>query len=117
MNRQLWDSFLEQINGQVDGDFLALAAQYELVTGQPFTVSESRHVLFSMLEQAMMTQHSQLLKLTVNFIALLPVDAQNEFRAFSRRRIVSQSSKNHHSQAGKQFANKMWDMLHLKRTA
>lgn len=121
MNRQLWDSFLQQIDAQVEGDFVALAAKYESVTGHPFKVSSERHVLFSMLEQAMMTQHTQLLKLTVGFISLLPINAQKEFRTFGQRRITSTGRSSHSvSQGGfakKQMANKLWDMLHLKRTA
>jgi len=70
-----------------------------------------------MLEQAMMTQHTKLLKLTVDFIALLSTDAQNEFRAFSRRRMVGHSSKSHSPQIRKQLAKKVRDMLHLKRIA
>ena len=87
MNRQVWDSFLQQINAQVEGDFIALAAENELVTGKPFRVDEERHVLYSMLDQAMMTQHASLLRHTVNFIAQLPRELQDEFRAFGRRRI------------------------------
>lgn len=87
MNRQLWDSFLQQIDAQVKGDFIALAAEYEQVTGHPFRVDEDRHILYSMLNQAMMTQHTSLLKHTVSFIAQLPHEVQDEFRAFGQGRI------------------------------
>jgi hypothetical protein len=50
-------------------------------------VDEERHVLYSMLDQAMMTQDASLLKHTVNFIAQLPRELQDEFRAFGRGRI------------------------------
>jgi hypothetical protein len=87
MNRQLWDSFIQQIDAQVEGDFVELANEYESVQGHPFTVDDEPQVLFSMLEQAMMTQHSQLLKLTVSFISRMPLDFQRAFRVFGRRRM------------------------------
>jgi hypothetical protein len=93
MNRQLWDSFLQQIDAQVEGDFIALAREYESVMGHPFTVDNERHVLYSMLEQAMMTPHAQLLKQTVSFISQLPLSTQNEFREFGRRRIMHHISQ------------------------
>ncbi len=86
MNRQLWDNFLQQINAQVEGDFLALAQEYESVTGHPFTL-DNNQALFSMLDQAMMTQDASLLRSTVEFIAQLPHRLQDEFRSFSRRRM------------------------------
>jgi hypothetical protein len=95
MNRQLWDSFLQQIDAQVDGDFVALATEYESVTGHPFKVDEERHVLYSMLDQAMMTQDASLLKHAVGFIARLPHSVQNEFRAFERRGRMNAMTSSH----------------------
>lgn len=45
MNRQLWDSFLQQIDAQVEGNFVALAEECEAVTGHPFRVGEQRYLL------------------------------------------------------------------------
>lgn len=95
MNRQLWDSFLQQIDAQVEGNFVALAEEFEAVTGHPFRVDEQRHVLYSMLDQAMRTQHASLLKHTVDFIAKLPRAMQNEFRAFGRDSIHSLARGGH----------------------
>lgn len=94
MNRQLWDSFLRQVDAQVEGDFISLAAEYEAVSGHPFKVDSNQDVLFSMLEQAMMTQHSGLLKSTLNFINDLPPEMQKEFRHFGRSRILAANRSN-----------------------
>jgi len=87
MNRQLWENFLQQINAQVEGDFLSLAQEYESVTGHPFILDNNPQALFSMLDQAMLTQDAGLLRLTVDFIAKLPHHLQDEFREFSHRRM------------------------------
>lgn len=104
MNRQLWDSFLQQIDAQVEGDFIALASEYETVTGQPFEIDEQQHVLYSMLNQAMMTQHASLLKHTVNFIAKLPHELQDEFRAFGRSRMNSVTRHRHRADQSRSVA-------------
>ncbi len=95
MNRQLWDSFVQQIDAQVEGDFISLANEYESVTGHPFKVDEQKDVLYSMLNQAMMTQHASLLKQTVGFIAKLPHELQEEFRVYGRSRMNSLSRHSH----------------------
>ncbi len=120
MNRQMWNTFLEQIDAQFDGDFLAIAKKYEEVTGHPFHVSEHRSVLFAMLEQAMMTQDHDLLKLTVKYTNHLPVEIQKEFRAFGRNRVTHHDSGKYQEprfRRIKLMANKLWDFLQLKRTA
>jgi hypothetical protein len=98
MNRQLWDNFIQQINAQVEGDFVTLANEYESVQGHPFTLDDEPQVLFSMLEQAMMTQHSQLLRLTVSFISQMPLDFQHAFRVFGRRRMNFMHKPTHFEQ-------------------
>lgn len=125
MNRQLWDNFLEQIDAQVEGDFLSLAAQYEAVVGHPFKVKSytGNNLLFSMLEQAMKTQHKELLTLTIQFISQLPLDLQRQFQIFGRRRVsgdkleLDQDDLDVGHLRHKQMANKLWDFLHLNRTA
>ncbi len=92
MNRQLWDSFIQQIDAQVEGDFIALAAEFESVMGYPFKVDDNPQVLFSMLDQAMMTQDAQLLRSTVAFIAKLSPSLQDDFRAFELNRTRSSES-------------------------
>jgi|GEM_PF-5420743 len=89
MNRQLWNSFIEQIDAQVEGDFVLLAEQYETVTGHPFKVTSyvGSDVLFSMLEQAMKTQQKELLTLTTQFITQLPLELRRQFQVFWCRRV------------------------------
>lgn len=93
MNRELWNSFIEQIDAQVDGDFLSLAKEYESVTGHPFKVKSysGNRLLFSMLEQVMQTQHKELLTHAITFISQLPPDLQRKYQVFSRRRVSSHS--------------------------
>ncbi|MFT5117182.1 MAG: hypothetical protein ACI9NY_000710 [Kiritimatiellia bacterium] len=95
MNRPLWDNFIQQINAQVEGDFVELANEYESVEGHPFTLDDEPQVLFSMLEQAMMSQNSHLLTLTVSFISLMPLDFQRAFRVFGRRRMNFMHKSSH----------------------
>lgn len=122
MNRELWDSFIEQIDAQVDGDFLSLAKAYESVTGHPFKVKaySGNRLLFSMLEQVMQTQNKELLTLAITFISRLPTDLQREYQVFSRRRVSESQAKEEDALAmpearQKHMVTKIWDMLH--RTA
>lgn len=120
MNRQMWDSFLQQIDAQVEGDFLSLAAQYERLMGRPFSVGDSPQVMFSMLQQAMMSQNKQLLRATVEFIAQLPLRLQAEFSVYSRHHhpdssVSSRKKHRHRSHRKVPMASKIWEMLHLNR--
>jgi hypothetical protein len=123
INRKAWNYFLQQIDAQVEGDFLSLAAKYEAVTGQPFQVCRSPQVLFSMLQQALMSQNKQLLKSTVELIALLPLKLQAEFSVYSRHHphgnVGKHHDKNHKkkSLATKPLSTKLWDILHFNRVA
>ncbi|ODS23680.1 hypothetical protein AB835_07715 [Candidatus Endobugula sertula] len=124
MNRELWESFIEQINIQVEGDFLALANKYESVTGRPFTIKSytGNKLLFSMLEQAMLTPHKELLRITIKFISQLPTDLQKEFQSFGQRQRCSNNKPSKHRQSEadikqKPTGSKWLDVLHLKHTA
>jgi len=119
LNRELWDSFVGQINAQVKGDFLSLASQYEEVTGHPFEVKfyTGNNLLFSMLEQAMMTQDKELLKVTVDFISLLPPDLQMKFKAFGQRHMSGDKAALDGGSDKKEKTGKFWGLLAPKRTA
>ena len=125
MNRELWDSFIEQIDSQVSGDFLSLAKEYEAVEGHPFVVKSysGNKLLFSMLEQAMLTQNKELLNHTMTFISQLPFDLQRKFQVFGRRHVSPHTSKHKKESASareirkKHLVSRLWDMLHLNRTA
>mgnify|MGYP000854438228 FL=1 len=123
LNREMWDHFLEQLDAQVEGDFLTLAAEYEATMGQPFQVGRSPQVMFSMLQQAMMSEDKQLLTSTVDFIAKLPVPLQAEFSVYSRHHTGDVDGNNdkkkhkrrtHHKTA---IASKLWELLHLNRAS
>ena len=123
LNREMWDHFLEQIDAQVEGDFLALADEYEAVVGHPFHVGSSPQVMFSMLQQAMMSENKQLLTSTVAFIAQLPAALQVEFSAYSLQHTSDVSENNdkkkHKRRTPKKtpIAGRLWDFLHLSRAA
>ena len=93
MNRELWDVFVEQVEARVGGDFRLLVTKYEAVTGKRLKIHGGSDMLFCILEQAMLTQHKELLQLTVRFIRKLPIDLQQEYQAFSRRRVSFVDSK------------------------
>lgn len=119
LNREMWDYFLEQLDAQVEGDFLALAAEYETITGHPFHLGSSQQVMFSMLQQAMMSQDKQLLTATVGFIAQLSIQLQAEFTVYSRdysRGIDGHEGKKKRRSTHKTpIASKLWSFLHLTR--
>ena len=122
MNRELWDSFIHQIDAQVEGDFMSLAKEYESVTGHPFKVKSytGNRLLFSMLEQVMQTQHKELLTHAITFISQLPTELQREYQVFSRRRVASHAAKEDDTlevaqTRQKHMVSKLWNILH--RTA
>jgi len=121
LNREMWDHFLEQLDAQVEGDFLALAAEYEAIMGHPFHIGSSQQVMFSMLQQAMMSQDKQLLTTTVGFIAQLSIQLQAEFAVYSRDYL--RSTDNHDGKKKRRsthktpVASKLWNFLHLTRAA
>lgn len=123
LNREMWDHFLEQLDAQVEGDFLTLAAEYETIMGHPFHVGSSPQVMFSMLQQAMMSENKQLLTSTVDFITQLPIPLQADFAAYSRDHSGDTHShdgkKKHKRRSGYKIpmASKLWDFLHLRRAA
>jgi hypothetical protein len=121
LNREMWDHFLEQLDAQVEGDFLTLATEYETIMGHPFHVGSSPQVMFSMLQQAMMSQNKQLLTATVDFIAQLSIQLQAEFALYSRdylRNSDGHDGKKKRRSAHKTpVASKLWNFLHLARAA
>lgn len=125
-NRDAWNYFLQQVDAQIEGNFLSLAAEYEAVMGHPFQVPNSPQVLFSMLQQAMMSQNKRLLTDTIDLISELPAHLQSEFIHYSRNHPdggVGEQHKRrhrHHTKTAKDsqlFARKLWDILHLNRVA
>jgi hypothetical protein len=119
LNREMWNYFLEQIDVQVDGDFLALAAEYEAITGHPFQVGNSPQAMFYMLQQAMMSQDKQLLMSTIDFIAQLPIALQIEFNVYRRHhsRDVDNSSDKKSFHHRTPMASKLRNLLRFNRAA
>ena len=123
LNREMWNHFLEQIDAQVEGDFFALASEYEAIMGRPFHVSHSPRAMFSMVQQAMMTENKQLLISTVAFITLLPERLQTEFSLYSRHHVddkkgvLSRKKQKRHVHHKAPIASRLWNFLHLKRAA
>jgi hypothetical protein len=121
LNREMWDHFLEQLDAQVEGDFLALAAEYETIMGHPFHLGSTQQVMFSMLQQAMMSQNKQLLTSTVGFIAQLSIQLQAEFAVYSRDYSSDldghEGKKKRRSTHKTPIASKLWNFLHLTRAA
>lgn len=123
MNRQLWDSFIQQIDAQVEADFSGLANEFEAVTGQPFKVDNHPQVLFSMLDQVMMTENTQLLRSAVKLIAQLPLHLQEEYRVFSQHRKMPSGHHPERRVAGrdpgkyKNMSRRVADFLHVGRSA
>ncbi len=133
MNARFSDNYIKQMDAQLDGNLISLANKYEAVTGQQFEVHYGHNALFSMLKQAMMTEHKEVLRLTVEFVANLPGNLQKDFQDYSRRHGSNigaapasaktafvgnkfiNTSKEHSRR--KKVAGKLWSMLHLKRTA
>ncbi|MGS2718831.1 hypothetical protein ACVBE9_11695 [Eionea flava] len=126
-NRDAWNYFLQQIDAQVEGNFLSLAAEYESIMGRPFQVPQSPQVLFSMLQQAMMSENKLLLTDTVDLIGQLPQQLQAEFALYSRHHPDGNVGESQHHERRhrhtntaahtQQVAKKLWDMLHLNRIA
>ena len=121
LNRDMWNHFLQQMDAQVDGDFLALAAEYEAIMGHPFRVGSSPQAMFDMLHQAMNSQSKRLLTSAVQFIALLPIPLQAEFRMYSCHHLrdvdsnKDQKKYKKHPYQKSPIAGRLWDFLHLNR--
>ena len=119
---QFSEHFIKQIDSQLDGDFISLSNMYQHVTGHEFNVKYNNNALFSMLQQALMTEDKCLLKLTMEFIETLPAKLQSEFQAFSQRSHRASAAANAQSlqvtsKTEDSVVNKLCRLLHLKSVA
>jgi len=136
MRKPISQTYKSLVHHKVDQEFLRMAVQYELVTGNRFQFRHDNEAVFSMVEHALMiNKDKELTQLTLEFLRELPVQLRREFTdrgintycAASRfkRRLVSIEAPTEESSylaeisslsanaSSKEKADRFWRMLNV----